>query len=828
LSIRIFDKDLDNFKTSVVYVLTERDPQFDLPIEDRFAALIHGKTLKNSSQLRKGMAESLAVLGNRSKSLTNCSLNKPEFVATLAVREILKDADWVLWGSLNDLLPFLAEAAPNEFLDAVEDALQKSPTPFNQLFPRKGGGITDRNYITGLLWALETLAWDEEYLVRVSVILGELTTHDPGESNWSNRPSNSLKTIFLPWFPQTTASIEKRKVAIQTLEKEFPEVAWKLLLSLLPNQHQMTSGSRKPIWRTNIPEKWGEKIPNQEYWDQILFYSNLLVSIASRDINKLNEIVENLDNLPKPSFDRVLQILDSDDVYNNSEDQRFNIWTNLTKFIAKHKRYSDAKWSLPREIVSKIEEVSIKLAPTNLLSLHKRLFSERDFDLYEENENWEEQRQKLEERRKLAINEIIKQAGINSVLQFAESIDSPASVGAILGLDGKPEIDEILLPKYLDTQNNKLTQLVRGYIWSSQRVRGWLWVDDLDKTSWSEPQISLLLRCLPFTNETWSRATIWLGNLEREYWKNVNVNPYEGDINLEVAIDNLIKHGRPNAAMDCLSKMLYEKKPLNKDLSARALLAAVNTEESSHAMDVHNITELIKVLQNDPDTNPDELFKIEWAYLPLLDHYGGSSPKLLESRLTSDPSFFCEVIRFIYRSKREGKPKSETSESDKAIAANAWRLLHEWKTPPGTLPDGSFSEEEFTKWFENVKKICNASGHLEVALTHIGHVLFYSPPDPQGLWINQSVANALNAKDAEDMRSGFNSEAFNSRGVHWIDPTGKPEKELAKQYRNKAESVENAGYQRFSSILRKLADEYERDAERIIAEHKDENEFGIE
>ena len=114
LATRIFDTDLENFKSNVVNVLTERDPQFDLPIEERFTASIYGKTLKHSSLFRKGLAESLAILGNRDKLLTNCSLNKPELIAALTVREILRDADWVLWGSLNDLLPFLAEAAPND------------------------------------------------------------------------------------------------------------------------------------------------------------------------------------------------------------------------------------------------------------------------------------------------------------------------------------------------------------------------------------------------------------------------------------------------------------------------------------------------------------------------------------------------------------------------------------------------------------------------------------------------------------------------------------------------------------------------------------------
>lgn len=67
------------------------------------------------------------------------------------------------------------------------------------------------------------------------------------------------------------------------------------------------------------------------------------------------------------------------------------------------------------------------------------------------------------------------------------------------------------------------------------------------------------------------------------------------------------------------------------------------------------------------------------------------------------------------------------------------------------------------------------------------------------------------------MRTGF----YNARDAHWVDPTGKPEKELAEQFRQKAEDVENGGFQRLAATLRSLVDGYEREAKRIISEHKD-------
>jgi len=74
------------------------------------------------------------------------------------------------------------------------------------------------------------------------------------------------------------------------------------------------------------------------------------------------------------------------------------------------------------------------------------------------------------------------------------------------------------------------------------------------------------------------------------------------------------------------------------------------------------------------------------------------------------------------------------------------------------------------------------------------------------------------------MREGYRTGTYNSCGVPYVDPTGKPERELAEQFRSKAEEVENAGFQRFAVTLRGLADDYDRKAERIIAEYKQEDE----
>lgn len=679
LGTRIFDSHLDHIKEFAVGILTERDPQFELPGDERYAASIHGKSLKHSSKLRDSIAETLALLGSLGDKLENCSQYKAKNTASQAVREILDTTDWQIWASLNNLLPILSEASPSEFLSAVENALNTSPCPFDSVFDQEGNGVTGRIYITGLLWALEGLAWSGDYLTRVAVILGELATHDPG-GNWSNRPSNSLKTILLPWLPQTLAPVDKRISALKAIRLDFPDVAWETVLSLLPNQHQTSSGSHKPKFRKVFPDDWEHKVTNQEYWDQVIAYAEIAVEMAADDNQKLKELVSNLDNLPKPSFDTVLQHISTSKLIELSEQDRLPIWSSLTDFISKHRRYSDAKWALDEGNIKKIEEVAKLIAPKSAEGIYKKLFSSRDFDLYEEKGNWQEQARKLEFKRQEAIKEIMNAKGVQGILDFIDLIEAPNHVGYALGSVADADIDGYLLPKLINTSSSKDKQFIASYVWGRYQDQGWVWVNELDLAEWDQTQLRQLLVYLPFEKETWSYAKSWLGKFENEYWKQVTVNPYQSKSDLHTAMGKLLSVSRPRPVIDCLYFQLHEKLDLDKNLVVKALLAAVSSKDES-ALDSYHIIELIKLLQNDPDISVDDLFNVEWAYVQLLDRHSGAEPKYLNKKLSSDPKFFCEIIRLIYRSKNEEKNEDNIDEKKKAIAANAWHLLHDWQRP---------------------------------------------------------------------------------------------------------------------------------------------------
>ena len=815
LGPRLTNEDLDRFQSLAITVLGERDPKLYLPKDERFAASIRGKALSHSVTIRDGVAESLALLGSRPDALSSCTRGKAEAVASAVVRELLKDADWVKWASLSSYLPMLAEAAPDEFLNAVETALVNHyESPFLGVFAQESTGVGGWNYITGVLWALETLAWHPDYLVRITMILGELAAIDPG-GNWANRPGNSLNHIFLPWFPQTAAPVSKRKAAVEALLREQPTVGWKLLVGLLPTMCGTTLGTHRPSWRDFIPQGWKEGATRGDYWEQVSGYAELAVDIAADDLAKLAELVDRLPDLPDPTRSKVLEHLASGTVTALSEGVRLPLWEALVDLAAKHRTFADAPWALPPEAVARIEEAAEKLAPGSAMLLYRRLFSERDFDLYEEAGNYEEQQRKLDQKRQIVVQEILDEWHIGGLLDFVQQVESPRKVGLALGCMASPEVDTVLLPDFLSRTEKALSAFIGNFVWGRNRTEGWPWVDSqLGKLSSTEQRLEFLT-LLPFEPETWHRAKTVLADGAETYWKKAAVNPWGLDEQpLVEAAENLVSCGRPHAAISCLYVLVHKKAAFPAEIAVRALTDGLTSSLESSHVDQHEILEVIQWLQENVPAESEDLFRIEWNYLPLLKRQLGGEPKTLERRLASDPGFFCQVIAAVFRPDKEAESKRKVTDADKNIAENAYRLLHGWKTLPGTTVAGPFDGAEFSGWLAEVKLRSTESGHFRIAMSQIGQALSYAAADPGGLWIQESIAVALDARDGGELRSGFTTGLFNMRGVHGYS-AGEEERKIAAGYRNKAAALADKGFHRLADAIRKVSESYERDADQL-------------
>ena len=805
---RLSDKHLDAFKECAIDVLKEIDPGLELLSAERYIAGAYGKTPKYSYTLRESIAESLATIGNIDNP-AHCSSSKAKEITRSTIEEIFRNSGWKLWASLDNFLPVLAEAHPAEFIKSATNALKTTPCPFDKLFPqRDAGGITWGHYMTGLLWGLEKLAWHDEYIVQTVSVLGGLANRDLG-GNHANKPIDSISTLLLPGYPQTQASISKRIECVNALQQKYPDIAWRVVLTLLSNQYQNSSGNSQPKWCNPLSENHQISVTNQEYWKQVEAYSNIAVEMANKKTERLAELASHLDNLTPEAFNKAIGALSQEKIVALEEDERLPVWNKLTDLVERHKGFSDTDRLFDEKDLTKINAVKDSLKPTSAQGMALRTFYD-DHELYEEGSDLEAQIKSLGEKRIKLVRSIMDEGGIDGLISFVQKVKNPNALGQALAEIDDEQADHKIIPQMLLSESPHDRSFSHEYVYYKRSHQGWKWLEHVFSNEWSVKEKLALLRAVPADPYVWERLEAFLGEDQNQYWERVTIRPEHID-DLDLVIPKLLKAKQGIKAINCLYTKLRKGDKPDLNIVRQAFMMAVAEPQASSRMHAFRATELIKHLQSQDSFSEDALCEIECAYLPWLSKHGSEvKPKTLSKKLATNPEFFSKVIGIRYSSKNVDANSADYPED---TISKAKQLLYCWNHPPGFNDDGSFDGEKFSKWYQGVVQKCTNPKYLELAKFKIGQVFFYTPPDSDGFWTNKHVAKTLNRIDNVDLWRGFRSEIYNSLGVHQVDSTGKSEFALAQEWSKRADALDAEGMTNFATELRRVSGFYEHDAE---------------
>lgn len=805
------DDDLNRFGQASVKVLGQTAPELELPNEERHLAGFRELPKTHSKRLQEGLAETLALLGAKGRALP-VSPNLAEGIANGVVGDLLNKADWKRWASLNPMAPKLAEAAPSQFLSALEATLlQLDQSPLKEVFAAHGDSLMGRSYHTGLLWALEVLAWSSDYLNRVAKVLTRLAEF-PLPQNVGNTALATLRGIFMPWLPQTLASVEARKAAVQCVITENAAIGWKLLLDILPETHQVGHYNQKPHWRNDwFPAEWSEGVTRSEHYRQVKNYAELAVGLAMRDRDKMIEMIGRWDHLPREVFQTLLDYLESAEAKQRPVADRFAWWQKLTDEADRHRKYKQSDWAMPEEELQRLDKAALAIKPADPAIIHQRLFNDYDHHFFA-GKDYEAEGKMVAQMRSDAAAEILASNGAAYFLEMAKAVKLPVELGGALGRLGKEELDQLVLPSLLESEK-PLSDLMAGYVWARYFSATINWVKSVDVKSWTIAQIGAFFARLPFNKEVWDLAEATLGDARVEYWSRVWPNPYQAKDHLKEATEKSLANGRPELAVACLNSIHHLKEPIPTALATAAVRQLLEKPELARRFDRHDLLEVITTIQEAPDANEADVSWIEYHCLPALDRFSGARPVILERQLANDAKFFHDVITICFRSEEEAEKDIEPDPDKKARAQVIYHLLHNWHTPPATTKDGKIDEAAFEKWFADVRGRCEASGHWAIAQQMIGKTLMYHPAGLAEMLNLSVVAKTLDALEHDHVRRGLQMELFNSRGVHGFT-RGQDELKLAASYREHAAKYDLAGYSQIAATLRGLAQGYERDAER--------------
>jgi hypothetical protein len=722
LAPSITRQDLDNFESVAIEVLSEDDPRWELPSDQRWTAAIHGKVPQYSSQLRSGLVETLAVLGAKGDSLDIQDSIGLGNRAIRVMRALLpQDAGWQQWATLAEHLPLIAEAAPDAFFDAIEADLQKSNPQLVELFAEESTGVFGPSPHPGLLWALEGLAWEPSFLSRATLILARLADSDPG-GTLANRPGKSLQQIFLPWLPQTLAKSDQRLRTLDVILRRYPDVGWKLLLSLLPDMIPFTTSTRRPSWR-GADQDWTQKVSRAEYSQHVQAVADRLLAHATNNIHRWHDLMESFEHLPKESQARVIVGLKAIDPATLDDQERKKMAAKLREKTILHRSFADTSWALPEDVLVELDSVLQQFEPSDPVTRFSWLFvSYPQIPGRMHEQSWDEQQAEVFTARETAIRETLTFGGVAKVLDLARASDAPGTIGLVLGK--AKVIDDLvgIVPELLDDADERLSLLARGTVSGRFAADSWPWAESLPLSDWSQQQSASFLTSLPFERRTWDIADGLSEEVKTYYWR--AVSPFVRDLSsedVEWAVTCLMAHSRPLRAVEAIQQAIWGNCEVKTSFIVEALEANLKPRDQGSPPDPEwqttrfHIQQLFLRLQDDTGLDHERLAQLEWAYLPYLDEHSPARPKTLHATLQHTPEFFAEAIKVCFHPRNVPREEREPlTEVQKARAHNAFTLLKSWTTLPGTKNDGTIDSSELQTWVATARRLCGDSDRLDL------------------------------------------------------------------------------------------------------------------
>ena len=813
---RVSKPDLDNFFDLAERVLSESDPALELTEEKRWAAGLHGKVREHSTALRQGICETLVILSVHGNNLfqDRLGIDVEAHVASL-IRKLLTPLSLDKLLSHDKDLPRYAEAAPEVFLALLEADLQKrQPVVLGLLKPVESGSFGSPTR-TGLLWALECLAW--KHLGRVSLILAQLSTTVIND-NWTNKPISSLEAVYRSWLPQTAASPKERMQALETLTKRFPDIGWQICIAQLNTSPQTASPSYRPRWRSDASGA-GSSVTWKEFDEFRRKALDLALAWPGHNQKMLGDLVERLPKIPEKDQTSIWDLTDAWAASEADEKAKASLREQIRRFaftrLGRLQNLNDAT-------KDRAHLACAKLQPRDPIVRHAWLFAQHwieasDDEIEDENFDYSKHNERTQKLRAAAMKEIWEVRGFEGMMALLALSNAPDTVGGSLGLsitDANVRTDFLRqCLSFAGDLERKVDGCIQGFLASvDDEARGTILFAVAE--GMDTGRIVRLFRCAPFRQDTWSLLDQCGEEIQDRYWKEVVPQPNRhSEAELIEIIDRLLEAKRPRAAFDAveLEWRHVETSRLKRLLFA---VATMDGEPAGHyVLEAYRVSEALKSLDGRTGVSSDEMARLELLFVEALDYSEHGLPNL-ERQIAESPTLFVQVLALVFKRNDDGQDPPEWRIEDlrrAGLASAAYRLLDRIGRIPGTEGDGKINAEALLNWITEARRLCAEHDRIEVGDQMIGQLLSKASPEEDDSWPCLPVCDAMERIASRHIGSGFNSGVHNARGAQFRGEGGAQERELAAKYRGWSEQ-RAFDYPYVGGVLESVAADYDRQA----------------
>lgn len=810
--------DLQNLKKSILDVYEGGNPEITPATNNPFDE-IFSKKRKYSQWVRDGLAQSLILVARFGNGFQISQFTNPQDWVDGVVDNLLLGASSDFWVSLDQDLPLISEASPNAFLNAVSQSLSKENPEIMKMFEEVDGPLHSVSYHTGLLWALEGLAWMPEYLMQTGLILLKLARLDPG-GNISNRPINSINEIFKPWHYQTLASFEERMEILELITEKEEQTGWKLLLGMLPNARDIAKPTHKMRWRI-FDKNLNLQYTYEEIEKTHTHVVNQLINNFDHSEAQFSQLLNESMSLKPRDREKVLSWAES--VYTEVQHKENITWATLRNLLNLYRSRPGIDRIEGKPALDRLENLYRQLTPNNVIDREIWLFNEHwpgfpEGFLYDEI-NHEQQEKKIDAARIKAIDALLTDLGLQATVDLRRRVSQPWIFGTMLARVVKNREQVVELSACLNDEKEYLPfiQAFFSYIESTEGLSGIQSLyDTLKSIDYSPEALTNIFIFLSQSMQLWDYLESLNPNIQKAYWQDMMPRFYELSVQEKVfGIQKLMEHRRFVSATVVASQYV-------KDLPSSLLiivLGNVATEKTSEniRLDGYRVDRIFKELDNRTDVDQKDLVNLEWLHLPLLDSYSTNrQPNILQDELAKNPSFFVDILRWIYPSEKSEILAEENKGLDELIIQNrakhAYHLLNSWKKVPGVKLDNSINQNELDVWISTARNKAQQYGRLKVADMHIGKILAQYPENiPQ--WPQEKIFQIIERINSASLNSNYSAELFNKRGSssRGVFDGGDIERRHAEYFQELSDRFKNK-YSIVSKIFADLAKGYHEDA----------------
>ncbi len=805
ISVMLSDSILTKYKDVCLNLIQDDDPEaIDILEQDELK--LRKFNQKYSSTIKNGVFQNLILIS----LVENIDDEKLSRWVEQTMLLLFKDWDLQRFLSNRHYITALAEASPKSFLCFMEKLPKETASqifqPRKRSFSLSGWDV----YYTEALWSLEMLAWDVEYLNRVTTLLFDYAEYE-NDSNYANKPINTLSNIYRLLLPQTFATFDERMIILKSKAAKSKSSVYKLCLKLL----QALNGglceynhyfSWRMFGKLEYP-KYYNHITNNELKEVV----SLMLQCCNYSAEDMAEIITLSSNSYMSSC-RTLMIESVKSHINNGNDNQIVI-DALRKDIVRQTSCPGAKWALPENDLKLYQDLLYDIAPKDIMHKNAWLFEFYYVQLPNKKiVRSKIERQKLQEARNEAIREIVTEHGIDSIWEFIKIVKCPESMS------------ESLVSMYGDTLLKDVCDRYKSEEITENFTRSYLsclcYTDIENYKKLVKPIVEsdndlVIVLYAPRYNKGLAEIASNLGDgIKSKYWKSVDVSFIEIENATEV-LHEIIIYDRYSDAIN----VIYHNKDRIQltDLEIIKVIYGYVTNNTCPPMqfDTYYIKNLLEDLDKSEDSEVIKLLIfVEFLLYRVLEHETNMKNSRFIKELTHDPELMIQLVELAY------KPDDGMIEQLDGIEGKNREVLAECaihvlcygsRTPFCLNDEGKLDESLLEQYIDKLDSLAKQKKRTKVIDYIVGNILGDITRDDN--YPPKVLCDIVERRSSDTVDNHIRIRIYNSRGVVVRSPFegGVKERQIISElegYRDKTKLL----YPRMTKIFDDLIADYKREA----------------